>query len=571
MIRLALAVRDADGDRLIQPAALEDLPHLRDTVAEIAGRAALLAAVSAGDLERRRPRFGPSPRHQDGQRAQSCLYCYDWGAEPVCRDCLTWARRRKGTCSGCHRAEVPLRRRTCRACTLWASVAGSRERASTWVQLALHGQWTRKPRRLAGLDARVHPYAADGFSEHLLWPGQLILAEAQRDWRPAFALDVPPALTPAAAIVLARFEREALGQQWTHNTRFVTCQAMRVLLSWLGTAVPIAEADVRALADARRYVMVRRILYFLSSYGLLDPDPVRQQDWMQRAVARRIGEFPGPAAAELERWVTVLRGQGRREHRAVSYRTIYNYLSYAAPVLHEWQDKVTSLRQVTHDDVLAAVSTRQGEDAHHLMVALRSIFRALKQERLIFANPCSGISVARPGALPACLPSDRLAGLLDLMADPLGRLAVALVAMHALRPGELRGIKLADLDLSRARLAVRRSTRVHTAYLDTLTLGFLDVWLRERRDRWSRTPNPHLLITQQTATDIVPVSDTFLRHCFAAVQITATRLREDRIMDEARHTADPVHLMRLFGISDTTAMKYVYAAHPDRQTVLPGR
>jgi hypothetical protein len=112
---------------------------------------------------------------------------------------------------------------------------------------------------------------------------------------------------------------------------------------------------------------------------------------------------------------------------------------------------------------------------------------------------------------------------------------------------------------------------VHTAYLDTLTLGFLDVWLREGRDRWSRTPNPHLLITQQTATDIVPVSDTFLRHCFAAVQITATRLREDRIMDEARHTADPVHLMRLFGISDTTAMKYVYAAHPDRQTVLPGR
>ena len=42
-------------------------------------------------------------------------------------------------------------------------------------------------------------------------------------------------------------------------------------------------------------------------------------------------------------------------------------------------------------------------------------------------------------------------------------------------------------------------------------------------------------------------------------------------MDEARHTADPVHLMRLFGVSDTTAMKYGCAAHPDRRTVLPGR
>ncbi len=32
----------------------------------------------------------------------------------------------------------------------------------------------------------------------------------------------------------------------------------------------------------------------------------------------------------------------------------------------------------------------------------------------------------------------------------------------------------------------------------------------------------------------MPVSDAFLRRCFAPVQIIATRLREDRIMDEAR-------------------------------------
>jgi hypothetical protein len=41
-------------------------------------------------------------------------------------------------------------------------------------------------------------------------------------------------------------------------------------------------------------------------------------------------------------------------------------------------------------------------------------------------------------------------------------------------------------------------------------------------------------------------------------------------LDEARQTADPVHLMRLSGISDTTAMKYVFTAHPDRKSV-PGR
>jgi hypothetical protein len=35
------------------------------------------------------------------------------------------------------------------------------------------------------------------------------------------------------------------------------------------------------------------------------------------------------------------------------------------------------------------------------------------------------------------------------------------------------------------------------------------------------------------------------------------RLRRDRVLDEARQTADPVRLMRLFGVSGTTAMKYV--------------
>ncbi|TMR09277.1 hypothetical protein ETD86_44255 [Nonomuraea turkmeniaca] len=51
--------------------------------------------------------------------------------------------------------------------------------------------------------------------------------------------------------------------------------------------------------------------------------------------------------------------------------------------------------------------------------------------------------------------------------------------------------------------------------------------------------------------------------------ISPTRLRQDRILDEAKHTEDPIHLMKVFGISDSTAMKYIYAAHPDRQSVIP--
>jgi hypothetical protein len=46
--------------------------------------------------------------------------------------------------------------------------------------------------------------------------------------------------------------------------------------------------------------------------------------------------------------------------------------------------------------------------------------------------------------------------------------------------------------------------------------------------------------------------------------INHTQLRRDRILDEARTTSGPVHLMRVFGITADTAMSYIYAAHPDK-------
>ncbi|GHE11075.1 hypothetical protein [Streptomyces alanosinicus] len=47
------------------------------------------------------------------------------------------------------------------------------------------------------------------------------------------------------------------------------------------------------------------------------------------------------------------------------------------------------------------------------------------------------------------------------------------------------------------------------------------------------------------------------------------RLRVDRILDEAKHTGDPVHLIRLFGLSPHTAMQYLRAAHPGRHRPSP--
>jgi hypothetical protein len=53
------------------------------------------------------------------------------------------------------------------------------------------------------------------------------------------------------------------------------------------------------------------------------------------------------------------------------------------------------------------------------------------------------------------------------------------------------------------------------------------------------------------------------------IGINATQLRQDRFLDEARETADPIRLMRLFGITSHTAIHYVRAAHPESFTIDP--
>jgi hypothetical protein len=156
---------------------------------------------------------------------------------------------------------------------------------------------------------------------------------------------------------------------------------------------------------------------------------------------------------------------------------------------------------------------------------------------------------------------------------PLAKLAVALVAIHALGPVDLRRLHLADLDRAGGRLTVLRPAAGldRIVILDELTLRLAGAWLRERAQRWPYSTNPHLLVSQQSAVDPrhPPVCRLTVQKLFVPLGITPGQLRADRILDEARHTADPVHLMRLFGIADNTAMKYVYAAHPERRSIPP--
>jgi len=409
-------------------------------------------------------------------------------------------------------------------------------------------------------------------SPHLVDPAQTVLFEARRDWSclTVGTLDRLPSLTPAASALVEEFDQQARLRGWSSTSRNNGSKTLRILLAWIGADAPTHEADVRALRG-RPGTTVRRVLQFLDQRGMVIPDPARAGSAVQRTIRRRIQTLPGDIAGELDRWVKVVRGEGRRQHQELPFSTIRSYLNSFYPVLVAWSERITSLREIAHEDVQAALDERPPATARNLLPALRSLFRALKQERIIFRDPTRGIALPAMRRLPAPIPTDQLRGLIDRADRPMTKLIAALIAIHGLRNRETRRLLLADLDLPNGRLLVRRNTGRHTVYLDELTHTLAINWLRERHRRWPVTTNPHLLISNITAADATnpPIAHTITDATFKQLGLTATQLRQDRILDEARHTADPVHLMRVFGLTAKPAMHYVQASHPERGATRP--
>jgi integrase len=572
MLRLALAIREADGDHLVGEEALDDLPHFADAVAEILRRAGLL-----------RPRPAHRPAVTTPQ-PRSCRHCGSWGFRTLCQGCRHWSiEHQAGTCRRCRRAALPVGDGDglCRGCRLHVAEHGPHALAEPWTQLWFGGTLSLTLRaasrslgyRPLGRRARLRLQAqrsARLVSTHLVDPNQGTLVAVPRDWRRVDAKDLP-ALTPAAEQLLEAFKQRSRTQAWDDGIGGQATRALHLLLAWLGADAPIPEADIRSIPMARPWTSSRRVLRFLEEHDLVVPDPARQVDVDQHAIDQRLQTLPDGIAGELRRWVQVLRGEGRRQHRPMAFSTIRKYVGYADPVVQAWAARLESLREITPDDIRVVLRDRQGNQARSVHVALRSLFRALKQERLVFRDPTRGISLTKVEHLPAPLPSDRLRGLLEEADGAMARLAVALVAIHALRKTELTHLHLADLDLARGRLTIRRGMGRHIVYLDEFTHGLAVAWLCERQRRWPRTANPYLLVSQQTAVDPghPPATLAVIDRCFRPLGMSPSQLRADRILDEARHTADPVRLMRVFGISDTTAMKYLYTAHPERQSVPP--
>ncbi|MEU9945018.1 hypothetical protein [Streptomyces lavendulae] len=586
MVRLALAVREAEGADRLPEAMLRDLPTNGDAVRLVLLRAGLLEEAdkpmrfSISDQPTRTP-YITSPVPLPPPASRQCADCDAWVPADrrtgfVCAPCRHWRERvGRGRCCRCGRDGQALRDDRCRSChpyRLWDAAWPSSRRATQLVidlPMGKGGPFEAFPVD----DGRGPEHCEDRPGLHTS-PGQQPLFNIRRDWVPVLARlramprSEPPLDEPAQHL-LEEFTRHRPGQRadYRKNTRTLT-----ILLYWLGAGTAVFERDVHDLARNDVNLAAKPVCQFLRARGLLVDDPELHRDADEMWVEAVLTALPDPVATEVRTWVEVLREQGRREGEPRGYDGIRRYLARLQPVLTHWTATVgvSSLRQVTKGHVDDAVAELSGMARRSLATVLRSLFRALKSRRVIFQNPARDLPVGDLTGLPRSIPSDRLMGLLDQTETPLGRLVVALAAIHALPGSEIRTLHSSSLDLSRGTLEVRRGLLRHTLYLEKLTHQIAADWSTYRHGRWPASANPHLLVSQKTAVDPDhPAVNIGLLRGVLPRGLTLSGLRQDRILNEAAECADPLRLMRLFGITEQTAMRYVGTACPERTSKLP--
>lgn len=406
-------------------------------------------------------------------------------------------------------------------------------------------------------------------------PGQESLFTMRRNWSPVLARlrSRPPGELPltAAATALVEDFAELRRDQQTSGLR-KNIRTLTILGYWLGVENAFHERDIHDLAQLDTHLAAKPVCQFLRARGLLVDDPEIHRDRDLAWIETALHALPQPVADEIRTWVDVLRAQGPGENEPRSWEGIRRYLTTLQPALTSWTAAgMTTLREVTSDHLHDRLEDLAGTARRQLATALRSLFRTLKRKRVIFHDLARHLAVDDLTGIPRPVPSDLLAGLLDLAETPFARLTIALAAVHAVPAAEIRTARTADLNLARGTLELRRGLLRHTLYLEELTHRLAADWLAYRHQRWSASVNPHLLVSQKAALDPdhPAVHRVILGQVVPPNGPTLDRLRQDRILDEAFATGDPLKLMRLFGITEQTAMRYVGTAYPERTAKLP--
>ncbi len=316
---------------------------------------------------------------------------------------------------------------------------------------------------------------------------------------------------------------------------------------------PVLLSEVRQRVRLRRHSSATRIAEVLTELGLLHDDTTTA---IRAWIDRRTGELPAGYRSDIHAWLMVLL-DGDARTRPRSPTTVRVHFGILRPFIEDWAAARGHLREITSGDVDAVLEPLRGHRRYNAITALRSLFRFARRHGLTFADPTRHLSGGR-GAGCTVLPmtAEQIRAVEQAAVSPAQRLAVALAAMHAARPGAIRELTLDDIDLPNRRLTIAG----HRQPLCELAYDALVAWLGYRRGSWPDTANRHVLISRISALGTGPVSADYLdKHQLRGISLE--HIRRDRILAEALATgADPLHLTLVFNIDHTNAMAYANAA-----------
>jgi hypothetical protein len=505
-----------------------------------------------------------------GPPASSCPDCLSWGASygsrSYCRACYDFTRSYPaGECAGCRRV-IAVKKGHCRLCWLQAGIAAAGRRRLIAEDFATAGYWqlslagmsrlgSTGPARQPPPEGRAPSAAVSGWTQlQLSAPGESLHFD-KRHW--AASAITGPALERARNIAAGL----AAAQGWNERITAETGRALAVVLAGHQPGDMIAWSQLPA-ALRRRDLSITRTAEVLTLAGLFHDDRTASFTALAR---ERLALIPAPMAAGVRHWLRT-RSDGGPRSRPRHDDTVRMNLNRVCPLLLDWAATrhYSHLREVTAADITAATRPMTGHLRRQTLTALRSLFGHARKHGTIFADPTRGI---RDGERSLNLLQPLRPGDIDQAAaaavTPAARLALALAAVHAARPKAIRELHLHDADPGNGRLSVAGRDRP----LDDLTRRLLLAWLGYRSQRWPGTANPHLIINQQTAMTTRAVSENWLAATCRGLTATLESLRADRILEEAlAHGPDPLHLAAVFGLDDTTAIRYAAIARQLLQT-----
>jgi len=383
---------------------------------------------------------------------------------------------------------------------------------------------------------------------------QLVLFPARRDLAAGAARGFGPPPDPVldGALWAVAGEHADL-HGWSVWVLERTRRALRILLALQDTpGASILASDVAALSAIG--LPVRPTSEVLASVGMLVDDRVPA---IVRWFGQQVADLPEQIRTELGVWFDVARNGSSTppRFRPRSEATVKSQLDFALPTIRVWAATHPSLREISRDDVRAALPP-SGAPRSTTLQGLRSIFRVLRARKLVFVNPTVRISVPNPARTapdPIDLVSVRDAFNSD---DPTRAALAALLAFHAPRVRELRHLRLTDARDGRLHLPNR------VVPLAAPARDRLAAYLDYRQRTWPNTANPYLFVHYRNATTTTPVTPWWIGQ---RLGMAAQSIRMDRILDEAHASGGDIRMVaELFGLSVAGAYRYITTVdHPD--------